>query len=896
MRLLSRALTRSWVVLAAAAVTAFPAATPAVAAVAAPRGPLPHAVGGYLPGPVRTPAKVALGGVSASEVLPASVDLREYAPAVGDQGQIGACVAWTIGYSIMGYYAKRTGGVGAPYAPLFLYLRNVAPGGAPSAGLNPDAVLANTQATGIDTQDDYWQGTTNWQTAPTAAQIGNAKNYRVEGWERLFNGANQGAAAQTAIQRSLASGSPVALGMPVFRDFMYLRTHTLYSTVTGTNLGGHMVAAYGYDAQGVYIRNSWGAGWGNGGDAHLSWSFVTKAATGGYAVNGITTPAVPVPMAPTVGALSALKAAPGTSVTVTGAGLSTATAVSFGGTDATFTAQTTNGLTRLVAVVPARAPGVVEVTVTNPAGTSVPGPSAKLTVVPPAPGITTLSPASVSLLGGTPVTLTGTDLTGVTSVKIGTATAAAKVLNPTTLTFVAPARPAAGDFPVTVTNAYGTSTPAGTLGYVTPPAPVITSVTPGSGLTYKITPVVLDGTDFTGATKVLLGDRSLPFTKVSATRLKVSLPAGAAGDRDLRVVTPGGTSAVDAAATFTYLAPAAPVISSISPAEGLTYLRTPVVVTGENFTDATKLTLGGVSVPFTRVSATQLRAQLPVRTAGAVDLQVSTPGGVTPLGPEAQFTFTAPPVPAVETVTPPSALAFLSMPVLLTGTGFTGATKVTANGVAVPWTRISDTLIKVTMAPRRAGDVSLVVTTPGGTSTAVIYTAEAPARPVITELSVASAQVKVATPLTVTGTGFTGATKVLVGTAPVAFTKVSDTQLKLTVPARTTGGDAAVTVTTPGGTSEAATFTFVSPLAPAVSQLRPATATVNQSTTVFVVGTGFTGATRLTLGGAVVPFTAVSDTVLKVVLPAKPLGTYALVVTGPGGTSTADGTTFSYRG
>src|SRR5687768_10800377 len=201
MRLTSRALTRSWLVLAAVVVTALPAATPAVAAAPVNPGPLPHFVGGYVPSTVRTPVRAQ---ASASEVLPASVDLRPYAPAVGDQGQIGACVAWSIGYSIMGYYANRTGGVGAPYAPLFLYLRNVAKGGAPSAGLNPDAVLANAQLAGVDTQDDYWQGTTNWQTPPTAAQITNAKNYRVDGWSRLFSGPNQGTKAQTAIMQTLA--------------------------------------------------------------------------------------------------------------------------------------------------------------------------------------------------------------------------------------------------------------------------------------------------------------------------------------------------------------------------------------------------------------------------------------------------------------------------------------------------------------------------------------------------------------------------------------------------------------------------------------------------------------------------------------------------------------------
>ncbi|MFI7544341.1 IPT/TIG domain-containing protein [Actinoplanes sp. NPDC049599] len=715
-------MTRSWLVFAAVVVTALPAASPAVAAVPVKAGPLPHAVGGYVPSSFRTPARAQ---ASASEVLPASVDLRQYAPSPGDQGQIGACVAWTIAYSIMGYYANRTGGVGAPYAPLYLYMRNVAPGGAPSAGLNPDYVLANAQTAGVDTQDDYWQGTTNWQTPPNQAQITNARNYRVAGWSRLFNGPNQGAPAQTAIMQTLASGSPVALGIPVFRDFMYLRSHSLYTTVSGTSLGGHMIAAYGYDAQGVYIRNSWGGGWGNGGDAKLSWGFITRAATGGYAVNGISTPASPIPMAPTVGALSTVKAPPGASVTITGAGLSTATAVSFGGDAATFTPQTVNGLTKLVAVAPAHATGLVDVTVTNPSGTSLPSATSKFTYLPPVPGITTLSPETVTVLGGTRVTLTGTGLTGLSSVKLGTTTVAAKVLSPTTLTFVAPARTAAGPVTVTVSNASGTSTPAGQLSYVNPPAPVITSMTPNTGPTYKGTPVVVQGTDFAGVTRVLVGEKAAAFTRISGTQLRVTVPIGAAGQHALRIVTPGGTSAVDSASTFTAVAPLAPVVTSIVPAAGLTFVRTPVVVTGENFTDSTRLTVDGVAVSYTRVSATQVKVLLPAHLAGPVDLQLTTPGGRSATGVDARFTYTAPPV------------------------------------------------------------------------------------PVVTGLSVPVATIKVSTSLTITGTGFTGASRVFVGGTALAFTRVSDTQLRLLVPARATAGSAPVTVVTPGGTSQPTSFAFV---------------------------------------------------------------------------------------
>src|SRR5512142_3020791 len=65
-----------------------------------------HALGGYRPGPVRVAAHVPYGsGARTAAAVPASVDLRASAPAVGDQGQISDCVAWTIAHSVMGYYA-----------------------------------------------------------------------------------------------------------------------------------------------------------------------------------------------------------------------------------------------------------------------------------------------------------------------------------------------------------------------------------------------------------------------------------------------------------------------------------------------------------------------------------------------------------------------------------------------------------------------------------------------------------------------------------------------------------------------------------------------------------------------------------------------------------------------
>ncbi|MEV6595543.1 IPT/TIG domain-containing protein [Actinoplanes sp. NPDC051346] len=546
MRSKARALYRGWLVVAAAVLAAAPATITVTPASAASRGgPVSHAVGGLLVSPTRIPAQV-LGGAQAFEALPASVDLRKYAPAPGSQGQVGSCVAWSIGYSIMGYYANRTGGSGAPFAPLFLYLRNVAKGGAPTTGLRPEVVLANLQTAGIDTQANYRQGTTNWKIAPTAAQIENAKKYRVSGYRTLFSGTGQGVAAQTSIKEALAAGSPVTLGIPVRRDFDYLGRHSLYTPNTESVVGHHMITAYGYDAKGVIIRNSWGRDWGNGGDAKLAWSFITNQASSAHVVTGITTPATPGPATPTVTSLSVARGPAGTPVTISGAGLDAATSVRFGAFTATFEKRVTAGVTTLVAVAPrlptwakAETGGVVDVAVASAAGASVAGTATRFTYVPPPPAVTALSPTSSAVLGGTTITLSGSDLTGVTAVKVGTTSVAARSVTSWSLTFVAPAK-AAGVYEVTVTNPYGTSTRTGQLRYGT--APVITSLSTRFGSTTRAVPVTITGMGFTNASSVQVGDSRAFFFRLSDTELRAMILPGPEGPATLTVTTPGGTS------------------------------------------------------------------------------------------------------------------------------------------------------------------------------------------------------------------------------------------------------------------------------------------------------------------------------------------------------------------
>lgn len=113
--------------------------------------------------------------------------------------------------------------------------------------------------------------------------------------------------------------------------------------------------------------------------------------------------------------------------------------------------------------------------------------------------------------------------------------------------------------------------------------------------------------------------------------------------------------------------------------------------------------------------------------------------------------------------------------VTITGTNLTGATGVTFNGAsAASVTPVSDTQVVAVVGPG-AKSGKIAVTTPGGTATSKAKFTVPP--PTITSFSPATSAALA--PVTITGTGFTGATGVSVnGTPAASYTVISDTEIK----------------------------------------------------------------------------------------------------------------------
>jgi DNA-binding beta-propeller fold protein YncE len=143
----------------------------------------------------------------------------------------------------------------------------------------------------------------------------------------------------------------------------------------------------------------------------------------------------------------------GTTVTITGTKFTGVTVVRFGSTGAvSFTVNSENSIT---AVSPAGL-GTVDVTVSTGFGGTSATSAADLFSYIPAPTVTKVEPNSGPAVGGTLVTITGTNLAGATSVKFGSTAASSFTVNSeTSITAFNP--PGTGTVDVTATTPSGTS-------------------------------------------------------------------------------------------------------------------------------------------------------------------------------------------------------------------------------------------------------------------------------------------------------------------------------------------------------------------------------------------------------------------------------------------------------
>ncbi len=449
--------------------------------------------------------------------------------------------------------------------------------------------------------------------------------------------------------------------------------------------------------------------------------------------------------------------------------------------------------------------------------------------------------------------------------------------------------------------------PADQFKYQTEPAPTVTGLNPTTGTSGTL--VTITGTNFTGASAVTFGTTNAPgFTVVNDTKITVNVPtiSGAINCDaiDVRVTTCVGQSPLNPPADqFKYQTEPAPTVTGLSPTTGTS--GTLVTITGTSFTGASAVTFGTTNAPgFTVVNDTTITVNVPTISGAinceAIDVRVTTCVGESPLNPPAdQFKYQTEPAPTVTGLNPTTGTS--GTLVTITGTNFTGASAVTFGTTNAPgFTVVNDT--KITVNVPTISDainceaIDVRVTTCVGESPlnppADQFKYQTEPAPTVTGLSPTSGPVGQL--VTITGTGFTGASAVTFGaTNAPGFTVVNDTTITVNAP---TASDCVVdvTVTTCVGTSAISAldkFTYTGLPVPVILSLNPNFGPGAGGNEVVITGMNFLGVTGVTgveFGSTpATSYTVDSSTQITAIAPPAEPGTCNLhvAVTGCAGTS-----------
>ena len=234
------------------------------------------------------------------------VDLRQYASAIEDQGNLGSCTGNSIAGLIELIQRKQNPAKGRDVSRLFIYYEERVLEGSvrydAGAYIRDGIKVCYTKGAPLESLWPY--AINKFATKPAAAAYTDALKRKVTGYQRCtdFN----------AVKNAVAAGNPVVIGFNVYDSFEGAWGNIPHgqpgsgmmpfpNTGTESLLGGHAVAIVGYDdtmpvagrANGRFIvRNSWGTGWGDNGYFYMPYDVIktTSMSSDFWLISAVTNP------------------------------------------------------------------------------------------------------------------------------------------------------------------------------------------------------------------------------------------------------------------------------------------------------------------------------------------------------------------------------------------------------------------------------------------------------------------------------------------------------------------------------------------------------------------------------------------------------------------------------
>ncbi len=486
--------------------------------------------------------------------------------------------------------------------------------------------------------------------------------------------------------------------------------------------------------------------------------------------------------------------------------------------------------------------------------------------------LTSITPNTGSVSGGTSATLTGANFIDGTQVTIGGEAALdIKVVDTTVITLtIPPNTPGLKD--VVAYNKYGSYTLKNAfLYYVDQSTPTITKIDPDEGSAAGGDNIAVTGTNFMSGPnfKLLIGGNQATDVKViSPTKVTAKTPPGIPGKADVTVINDdGGTATLEKG--FTYKTN--PIITDVkpnrSPAKGGVFIE----ISGQNFmTGADVKFVGditgqeGISLENVKViSDTKIKAiapKIPDEKTGYVDLVITNPDKGTGKKENAFLYKEVNTNPEIHTITPNRGPVTGGVDITITGKDFMqDALVVIGDNFATDVRVIDNTTITAKTPAGKEGDCDVYVINASDGGFAVKekgFTYMVPrSSPIITKVEPNRGSSEGGTPVTITGKDFRQNISVIIGGIEVKKSDVnliSPTEIRIKTPEAKTYGKKDVTIVNEDGGifTLKQGFEYVPPdTIPEITDVNPTSGTIFGGTFVKITGKNFVKGVKVLFGG-----------------------------------------------
>jgi len=219
------------------------------------------------------PAHLYLPSVEA----PPALDMRPGMSGMRDQARLGSCAAHGP-CAQKEYFDRRETPAGDNLSEQYLYGRAKAIDGYPGEGTYARTVMDILRREGVcEERFQPYEGRYPPLHGPAAGAAENALLYRIAAYAAVR-------VDPAAMKQAMAAAGPLGVTVKVFSNFYNTPSSGRVPAPAGRLDGYHMMASCGYDIDGVWVKNSWGANWAAKGYCKYQWSVWAQVGMGAWSV------------------------------------------------------------------------------------------------------------------------------------------------------------------------------------------------------------------------------------------------------------------------------------------------------------------------------------------------------------------------------------------------------------------------------------------------------------------------------------------------------------------------------------------------------------------------------------------------------------------------------------